>query len=291
MRDRLLEAPLIYGDETEIQVLKEPGRKAQTKSYMWVQMTEGSGADGTGPPIRLFAYSPSRSAQTALDLYAGVHAGSVLMSDGYDPYDNVAAANKLVHLACWAHCRRRFHEAVQALAKDKRGPDQVAVQFMDLIGRLYHVESVARKEKLSASALKERRQQQSVPILDEIERLLLAKLHTVMPKSLLGKALHYAHGQWSKLRRYVDDGNYPIDNNACENGIRPFCVGRRAWLFADTVAGANASANLYSLLQTCIANGIDGYWYLRRLLTELPKAKTVDDYEALLPWNLGPAAS
>jgi transposase len=89
MRDRLLEAPLIYGDETEIQVLKEPGRKAQTKSYMWVQMTEGSGADGTGPPIRLFAYSPSRSAQTALDLYAGVQAGSVLMSDGYDP--NVAA--------------------------------------------------------------------------------------------------------------------------------------------------------------------------------------------------------
>jgi transposase len=291
MRDRLLEAPLIYGDETEIQVLKEPGRKAQAKSYMWVQMTEGSGADGTGPPIRLFAYSPSRSAQTALDLYAGAPAGGVLMTDGYDPYDNVAAANKLVHLGCWAHCRRRFHEAVEALAKDKRGPDQVAVQFMDLIGRLYHVESVARKEELSASALTLRRQQQSVPILDEIEQLLLAKLHTVMPKSLLGKALHYAHGQWPKLNRYVEDGNYAIDNNVCENAIRPFVVGRRAWLFTDTVAGANASANLYSLLQTCIANGIDGYWYLRRLLTELPKAKTVDDYEALLPWNLGPAAS
>jgi hypothetical protein len=251
-------------------------------------MTEGSGADGTGPPIRLFAYSPSRSAQTALDLYAGAPAGGVLMSDGYDPYDNVAEANKLVHLGCWAHCRRRFHEAVEALAKEKRGPDQVAVQFMDLIGRLYHVESVARKEELSASALTQRRQQHSVPILDEIERLLLAKLHTVMPKSLLGKALHYAHGQWSKLRRYVDDGNYTIDNNVCENAIRPFVVGRKAWLFTDTVAGANASANLYSLLQTCIANGIDSYWYLRRLLTELPKATTADDYEALLPWNLRP---
>jgi hypothetical protein len=258
---------------------------------MWVQMTEGSGTDSTGPPIRLFAYSPSRSAQTALDLYAGVHAGSVLMSDGYDPYDNVAEANKLVHLACWAHLRRYVYDAEQALPKAKRGPDQVAVQLLDLIGQLYHVESVARQEGLGASALKLRRQQQSVPVLAKIEALLLVKLHTVMPQTLLGKALHYAHAQWPKLKRYVEDGNYVIDNNVCENAIRPFVVGRRAWLFSDTVAGANASANLYSLLQTCIANGIDGYWYLRRLLTELPKAKTADDYEALLPWNLGPRAS
>jgi hypothetical protein len=86
--------------------------------------------------------------------------------------------------------------------------------------------------------------------------------------------------------RCVDDGRYPIDNNACENAIRPFCVGRRNWLFADTVAGANASANLYSLQQTCVANGIDSYHYLRALLVELPKAKTVKDYEALLPWCL-----
>ena len=75
-------------------------------------------------------------------------------------------------------------------------------------------------------------------------------------------------------------------NNACENAIRPFVVGRRNWLFADTVAGANASANLYSLLQTCLANGIDGYRYLRTLLVELPKASTVEDFEALLPWRL-----
>ena len=290
MRDRLLEAPLIHGDETEIQVLKEPGRKAQTKSYMWVQTTEGSGANGTGPPIRLFAYSPSRSAKVALGLYAGVREGSVLMTDGYDCYDKVAQADKLVHLGCWAHLRRYVYDAEQALPKAKRGTDQVAVQLLDLIGQLYHVESVARKEGLSASALTLRRQQQSVPVLAKIEALLLVKIHTVMPQTLLGKALHYAHAQWPKLKRYVEDGNYAIDNNVCENAIRPFVVGRRGWLFSDTVAGANASANLYSLLQTCIANGIDGYWYLRRLLAELPKAKTVDDYEALLPWKLGPAA-
>jgi len=111
---------------------------------------------------------------------------------------------------------------------------------------------------------------------------------TLLPGSLLGKALHYAASQWSKLTRFVEDGNYPLDNNVCENAIRPFVVGRRNWLFSDTVGGANASANLYSLLQTCMANGIDGYQYLRELLVALPRAKTVDDYEALLSWRLTP---
>jgi transposase len=291
LRDRLLEAPLIYGDETEMQVLKEPGRKAQIKSYVWAQMTEGSGAQGTGPPIRLFAYAPSRGTETSLRLYAGARDGGVLMTDGYEPYNQVAKVNQLVHLACWAHCRRYFFDALQALPKDKRGPEQLAVQFMALIARLYHVESVAREEGLDANALTQRRRAQSIPLLKEIESLMLAKLHAVAPTTLLGKALHYAQGQWPKLARYVHDGKHPIDNNACENSIRPFVIGRRNWLFADTVAGANASANLYSLLQTCKANGIDGYGYLRRLLVELPKAETADDYEALLPWSIGIAAN
>lgn len=123
-------------------------------------------------------------------------------------------------------------------------------------------------------------------MLEQIEALALQHLHDVLPGSLLGKALHHVTAQWPKLARYVDDGRYPIDNNACENAIRPFVVGRRNWLFADTVGGANASANLYSLLQTCVANGIDGYQYLRALLVELPKAKTVEDFESLLPWRL-----
>ena len=130
------------------------------------------------------------------------------------------------------------------------------------------------------------RQQHSVPVLGQIDALLLASLHTVLPGSLLGKALHYLHSQWSKLMLYVTHGAYPIDNNACENSIRPFVIGRRNWLFSDTVAGAQASANLYSLLQTCAANGVDGYAYLRALLSALPSAQTAEDYEALLPWRL-----
>jgi len=286
LRDELLDAPLIFGDETELQVLKEPGRAAQAKSYIWAQMTDGSGKDGRGPPIRLFAYSPSRSTKTALELYAGIRQGAVFMTDGYEVYDAIADAHRLVHLGCWTHCRRYFIEALQALPKGKRGPDQLPVRFIALIGKLYHVEANARRDEVDAQELGRRRQQLSVPVLADIEALLLANLNTVLPKSLLGQALHYMAAQWPKLKRYVQDGRYSIDNNAQENAIRPFVVGRRNWLFADTVAGANASANLYSLLQTCAVNGIDGYRYLRALLTALPEARTADDYAALLPWRV-----
>jgi transposase len=291
LRDHLLESPLTYGDETTVQVLKEPGKSAQSKSFMWAQMTQGSGPDGTGPPIRLFAYSPSRSTAAAQILYAGMRPGAVLMSDGYAVYDQIAQAHQLVHLACWAHCRRDFNDALQALPKNARTADQLAAQFIALIGQLYVVEAKAREDALDATELLEQRQLHSVPVLQKIEALLLANLHAVLPGSLLGKALHYLSAQWPKLTLYVTNGAYPIDNNACENSIRPFVIGRRNWLFADTVAGANASANLYSLLQTCTANGVDGYGYLRALLVALPKAQTVDDYEALLPWSIAmPAA-
>jgi transposase len=286
LRDHLLEAPLTYGDETQIQVLKEPGKSAQSKSYMWAQMTQGSGPAGTGPPIRLFAYSPSRSTAAAQILYAGMRAKSVLMTDGYAVYDQMAQAHQLVHLACWAHCRRDFNDALQALPKNARTADQLAAQFMALIGQLYAVEAKARERELDANALLEQRQLHSVPVLQRIEALLLANIHAVLPGSLLGKALHYMSGQWSKLKLYVTAGEYPIDNNACENSIRPFVIGRKNWLFCDTVAGANASANLYSLMQTCAVNGVDGYKYLRALLVALPAAQTADDYEALLPWSI-----
>ena len=286
LRDALLDSFIVHGDETEVQVLKEPGRKAQAKSYMWVQMTEASGIHGTGPPIRLFGYSPGRSTHSARTLYEGMRPGGVLMSDGYEPYAAIAEQHRLVHLGCWAHCRWYFHEALQALPKDKRGPEQLPARFIELIARLYKVEADARRDNLDVQARQHQRRLHSVPMLQQIEALALQHLHGVLPGSLLGKALHYLTAQWPKLVRYADDGRYPIDNNVCENAIRPFVVGRRNWLFADTVAGANASANLYSLLQTCLVNGIDGYRYLTALLVELPKANTVEDYEALLPWRL-----
>lgn len=286
LRDELLDSPFVFGDETELQVLKEAGRSAQAKSYLWAQMTDGCGRDGTGQRIRLFAYSPSRSTATASQLYAGIRRGAVLMTDGYEPYDTVADKHGLIHLGCWVHARRRFHDALHALPKDKRGPEALPARFIELIGQLYHIEAEATREGVDVVERGRRRRELSKPVLDDIEKLLLAHVHAVLPKSVLGQALHYLAGQWPKLIRFVDDGRYSLDNNVQENAIRPFCVGRRNWLFADTVNGAQASANLYSLLQTCVVNGIDAWRYLRALLVALPAATTVDDYAALLPWRI-----
>lgn len=278
LRDHLLDADLIHADETTIQVLKEHGKKAQTKSYLWAQAT------GSGPPIRLFGYAPGRGATHAETLYVGIKTGAALMSDGYEVYGGVAAANGLIHLGCWAHARRYFVEAEAVIPKTARKPEQPATQFIAAIGELYAVESKARDK--SATERQRLRDELSRPVLARIEAMLLKHLHAVVPGSLLGKALHYLSAQWPRLSRYVDNGAWPIDNNLCENAIRPFVIGRRNWLFADTVAGANASANLYSLVETCKANSIDPYAYLISLFRKLPAAQSADDFEALLPWRL-----
>jgi len=278
LRDHLLEADLILGDETVVQVLKESGRAAQTKSYLWAQMT------GSGPPIRLFSYTPGRGGTHAQPLYEGIKPGVVLMSDGYEVYNRIAATRGAVHLGCWTHARRYFIEAEETIPKAARGPDQLATQFIAAIGELYAIES--RAKNLSAEQRTQQRLQFSKPVLLKIEGLLLQHLHAVTPSSLLGKALHYLSSQWPKLIRFVDNGAWPIDNNLCENAIRPFVVGRRNWLFCDTVAGAHASANLYSLIETCKANRIDSYTYLVDLFRKLPTAKTAEDLDALLPWRL-----
>jgi hypothetical protein len=180
-------------------------------------------------------------------------------------------------------------EAQTVLPKSARGPEQPATQFIAAIAELYAVESRARE--LTPVERGRLRAQHSQPVLARIADLLQRHRHSVAPNSLLGKALHYLDGQWPKLIRYVENGIWPIDNNPCENAIRPFVVGRRNWLFADTIGGAHASANLYSLIETCKANAVDPYPYLVALFRALPRATTVDDYEALLPWRLTPAAT
>jgi transposase len=277
LRDHLLDSSLVYGDETPVQVLKEPGRAAQTKSFMWVQ------ANGSGPPIRLFAYSPTRSTVQAAELYAGIGSGTALMTDGYAPYDAVANTYGLVHLGCWAHARRYLIEAEEVLPKASRADHPIAA-FLARIGLLFALEVQAKE--LDDAQRQQLRAERSQPLLAELEALLLQHLHTVLPQSAFGKALHYLHGQWRKLTRYVDDGRWPISNNLCENAIRPFVVGRRNWLFCDTVAGAHASANLYSLIETAKANRIEPYRYLVALFKGLPRAQSADAYEALLPWNI-----
>jgi hypothetical protein len=175
-------------------------------------------------------------------------------------------------------------EAEAVLPKPARTSAQPAAQFIAVIGELYAAEAAARE--MDVEQRLRLRHERSRPVLARIQVLLLAHLHSVLPGSLLGQALHYLSEQWPKLVRFVDDGSFPIDNNACENAIRPFVIGRRNWLFADTVGGATASANLYSLIETAKANGIEPYQYLCALFAALPKATCLEDYEALLPWRV-----
>ncbi len=274
MRDILLDGSLIHMDETVVQVLKEKNKAPTSNSYMWVQT--GGPPD---KPVVLYDYDPSRSASVPTALLEGFK--GYLMTDGYDGYNAVARTDGIERLACWAHVRRRFVEATRVQPKGKRGRADEAVS---LIGKLYRIErdykGAAQADRLLA------RQNQSVAVLAELHAWMLKNTPLVTPKSVLGTALAYMGNLWPQLTRYTERGDLPIDNNRCENAIRPFVIGRKAWLFSDTPAGAHASAVIYSLAQTAKANGLEPYTWLRRVLRDLPAAKSVEAVEALLPWNL-----
>jgi transposase len=273
LRDRLLAYDILQMDETPVQVLREPGKTAQSKSYLWLQRG--------GPPeqpVVLYDYDPGRGAgvpKRLLDGFTGY-----LQTDGYAGYNAVVAVNNLTHVGCMAHARRKFSEAVKAQGK-KEGK---AHRGLALIRKLYRVEKQART--LTPEDRHAHRQRHARPILDELRGWLDEALVQVPPTSATGKALNYLHNEWGKLIRYLDDGRLEIDNNGAENAIRPFVVGRKNWLFSASVKGVKASANLYSLIETAKANGLEPYTYLRHLFTELPKAGSIDAIEALLPDNL-----
>lgn len=273
MRDVLLESPFLHMDETVLQVLKEEGKISTSQSYMWVQTG--------GPPgqsVVIYDYDPSRSGEVPARLLEGYQ--GYLMTDGYEGYNKLTKTEGIEHLVCWAHVRRKFVEAVKVQPKGRQGH---ADQAVEMIGRLYGVE---RAHKDSASEVRyAARQEKSQPILNELHDWLVKLQPQVPPKSALGGALAYMQNYWNKLIRYTERGDLPIDNNRCENAIRPFVVGRKAWLFSDTPAGAHASATIYSLVETAKANGVEPYTWLRHVLEHLPAAQSADEFDKLLPWN------
>jgi transposase len=275
LRDRLLDYDILQMDETTVQVLNEAGKAAQSKSYLWLQ--RGGPPD---QPVVLYDYDPGRGAGVPKRLLTGFT--GYLQTDGYDGYNAVVAVNALTHVGCMAHARRKFSEAVKAQGKNKKRGK--AHRGLALIQKLYRVEKQARR--LSLEERYARRQQQARPVLDDLRSWLDDTLPLVPPTSATGKALNYLHREWEKLIRYLDDGRLEIDNNGAENAIRPFVVGRKNWLFSASVKGVKASANLYSLIETAKANGLEPYAYLRYLFTELPQAETVEAIEALLPGNI-----
>lgn len=277
LRDHLLAYDIVQMDETTVQVLKEPGKTAQSKSYLWLQ--RGGPPD---EPVILFDYDPSRSQAVPIGLLDGF--AGYLQADGYSGYNGVVVAGGLVHVGCMAHARRKFSEAVKGQGKYPR--QGKAQQGLAWIQKLYRIEKQARAGQLSSPERKAHRQQHAAPVLAMLRQWLDDSLPAAPPGTLTGKALNYLHNEWPKLIRYLEDGRLEIDNNLAENAIRPFVVGRKNWMFSDSVHGVKASANLYSLVETAKANGLEPYRYLRDVFTALPQAETVKDIESLLPWAL-----
>lgn len=273
MTEAALSQSYLQMDETTLQVLKEEGKAASTQSYVWVR--RGGSVD---QPVVLFDYAPTRSQKIAESLLYGFT--GTLQSDGYQAYSGLCSKNHLLHAGCWAHARRKFDEALKAQgSKSKSGK---ASKALLMIQKLYRVEILIKDLQPDDKRLA--RQEKAVPILNEMKRWLDQSIHQVTPSSLTGKALAYLLNQWSTLIVYVDDGNIEIDNNRIERAIRPFVIGRNNWMFSDTVQGAESSTRLYSLIETAKLNGLEPYRYLRHVFTELPKAHTVEEIEALLPW-------
>jgi len=270
--------PLINIDETTVQVLREPGRSPTTKSYMWIFR----GGDPQRPSL-VYRYAPSRSGEVALS-FVGDYEGSV-QTDGYVGYNFLDTKESIIHLGCWAHVRRKFMDAAKAGSSKSKKSGSVDVA-LGYIRKLYGIEKRAKTRKLDAEQLAALRQAEAKPLLAKFRVWLEKKSLQVVPKSLLGKAVSYTLDQWPRLVGYLEVGYATPDNNLAENAIRPFVVGRKNWLFAGTPEGAEASATLYSLIETAKANGLDTYQYLRYLFENLPFAQSEEDYRKLLPQQL-----
>ncbi|MEN6440551.1 MAG: IS66 family transposase, partial [Syntrophobacter sp.] len=275
----LLAGPLINVDETPVQVLKEPGRENTTKSYMWVFR-------GGLPekPILIFRYSQTRSGEVPREVLQGYR--GYCQTDAFSGYDGLEEAVEGIELVgCFVHARRNFVKVIDARGRGgtkKTGSAEVALGY---IGQLYRIEKEARVAGLSPAEIQCYRIERVGPVLEEFKTWLEKRKDETPPKGYLGQAINYTLSRWPRLIRYLENGYITPDNNAAENVIRPFVVGRKNWLFAGSPNGAEAAATLYSLIETAKACGLDPYQYLRFLFERIPFTRSEADYAALTPQN------
>lgn len=278
LSDRLLSSFYVACDETHVQVLKEKGRSAESKSWMWVRSTPfGS------KKIVLFDYNPSRSGEIAKELFADFK--GVLQTDGLSSYNSIEGEGVL-RIGCNMHGRRRFEKAVVTGAKEGKSLGETGLKFYK---RLYDIE-----DEIKAKPPDERkrlRDELAKPIWDEFKLWVDEKKTKVPKKSKIGDAFSYFESQYDSLTGYLTDGRLNCDNGFTERAIRKFAIGRNNWIFSDTEHGANASALLYSLVVTAKVNGVNPYRALVKMFDELPRASSIDDYERLAEFILSPDAS
>jgi len=271
MKHELLTHSVIHADETVVQVLKEDGKPATSESRMWLYAS----AALLRHQVRIFEYQPDRSGKRPESFLRGF--SGYLVTDGYAGYNQV---QNVIHCGCWAHARRKWREAMPEGATVRTSKAAVGYQYCNKL--------FAEERKCATYQLRYRqeyRQSKMLPLLEEY----FAWLKTVHPEkgSGLETAVRYSLNQKQQLMAFLDSGEIPISNNLAENAIRPFTLGRKNWLFCDTPKGAEASAIVYSIVESCKANGIEPFAYLQHVLVELPylgKSQSHEDLESLMPW-------
>ena len=280
MKEKLNEYHVIQADETPVLVNKD-GRTAGSKSYMWVYRT---GKMYHEKAIVLYDYQMTRNTSHPREFLKGFD--GICVTDGYQVYHTLEREREDLTIAgCWAHARRRYDEACKALPKNKR-KDSLAYQA------LFQIQAIYREEqKLKHLKPEERvhcRQLSVKPLVEAYFSWVREHEHEVLPKSKTAKGFSYSLNQEKYLKVFLEDGEVPMDNNAAEQSIRGFCIGKKNWVMIDTIAGAKSSAIIYSIAETAKANNLKPYDYFEYLLTEIPEHldDTSRDFcEDLLPWS------
>ncbi|MBD2846560.1 IS66 family transposase [Paenibacillus sp. IB182496] len=276
MQEQLRQRDILHADETRVQVLQEPGKAATSDSYMWLYRS-----GRIGPEIICFEYQPSRKGVHPRDALAGFK--GYLHVDGYPGYHKV---KDVTLVGCWAHARRYYDEALKALPAGTDSSGTMAAQGLAFCNQLFAIERELRE--VTPEARKQGRQEKSVPVLTAYAVWLKQQKARMVPKSKLGQAVTYSLNQWEKLQAFLLDGRLEIDNNRSERAIKPFVIGRKNWLFANTPRGAKASATIYSVMETAKANGLHPTRYLTYLFEQLPQLADPQDaaqIEPFLPWS------
>lgn len=266
LKEQVLQSNYLMADETPIPVLTKDKPGSTHKGYHWVYYSpkekrvcfdyrKGRGQDGP---------------REFLDGYSGA-----LQTDGYVAYNKFDKQQGITLLACMAHARRKFDKAQE---NDPKRARYALHKFQEL----YQIERKAREEKFTPEQRKELRQKESVPILTEMEQWMRKELIEVLPKSAIGEAIAYTLKLWNRLSRYVDDGDWEIDNNLIENSIRPVALGRKNYMFAGSHDGALRAAMIYSFLGTCKINDVEPNAWLKDVLTRIPD-HSIQKLEELLP--------
>ncbi|WP_085170074.1 IS66 family transposase [Paenibacillus barengoltzii] len=277
MRQHLLAQDALHADETTLQVLHEPGKSAESKSYLWLYRT-----GRMGPPIVLYDYRPTRGGEHPRNFLTGFR--GYLHVDGYSGYHKV---KDVTLVGCWAHARRKYDEALKVLPAKQVSTETAAQQGLAFCNELFTIERELRD--CTPEKRHEVRQERSRPVLDAYLAWLRQQRSRTLPKSLLGEAIGYSLNQWDKLTAFLLDGRLEIDNNRSERSIKPFVIGRKNWLFANTPRGAKASAAIYSVIETAKENGLNPFKYLMYLFEQLPQLPDLTDTDALdrlMPWSV-----